>query len=756
MRRFMVLAGLSFLFLALPALTQERAATLDGFSPEGARAEQQLEEKFRAIPSPENMRTAMKQLSAHPHHVGSPYDKQNAEWILSQYQKWGWDAHIETFNVLFPTPKERLVELVAPTHFVAKLQEPAVPQDPTSNQQSEQLPTYNAYSIDGDVTGPLVYANYGIPADYDELERHGISVKGAIVITRYGGSWRGIKPKVAAEHGAIGCLIYSDPHDDGYSEGAVFPEGAYRPKEGVQRGSVADMPLYPGDPLTPGIGATADAKRLPIKDAPTITKIPVLPISYGDAQPLLAAMGGPVAPPAWRGALPITYRLGSGPARVHLKVTANWDTKPVYDVIAKIPGSTEPDEWIIRGNHHDAWVNGADDPISGQVDELEEARALAELVKSGWKPKRTIIYCAWDGEEPGLLGSTEWVETHADELRQHAVVYLNSDTNSRGYLGAEGSHAFEPFVNDVARSITDPEKNITVWKRLQDRRIEMARTPKEKENIEKEQNWTIAALGSGSDYTAFLDFIGISNIALAYGGEAGGGVYHSVYDDFYWYTHFGDPTFEYGRAEAQTMGTAILRLADADLLPYDFSALSATVSRYEGELETLAHTTADEVRQTNQGLDNGVYTNASDPTETYVPPKREPAPQDLDFAPMKHAVDSLAKAAAHYSEVHSHAMENGSALASASLDGVNQKLYMTERALTSDKGLPGRPWFKHQLYAPGFYTGYGVKTIPAVREAIEQKQWQLAQEQIGVVAGVLEKAAAAIDDSASALQAAVH
>jgi N-acetylated-alpha-linked acidic dipeptidase len=757
MRRSLVLALASLAFLALPALTQERAPALDGFSPDAARSEQQWEEKFRAIPSPDNMRKSMQLLSAHPHHVGSPYDKQNAEWILAQYKQWGWDAHIETFNVLFPTPKERAVELVAPHHFVAKLQEPAVPQDPTSNQQSEQLPTYNAYSIDGDVTGPLVYANYGIPADYDELARHGISVKGAIVITRYGGSWRGIKPKVAAEHGAIGCLIYSDPHDDGYSEGSVFPEGAYRPQEGVQRGSVADMPLYPGDPLTPGIGATADAKRLSIKDAPTITKIPVLPISYGDAQPLLAAMGGPVAPAAWRGSLPITYRLGAGPARVHLKVASNWDIKPVYDVIAKIPGSTEPDEWIIRGNHHDAWVNGADDPISGQVDELEEARAFAELIKTGWKPKRTIIYCAWDGEEPGLLGSTEWAETHADELKQHAVVYLNSDTNSRGFLSAEGSHAFEPFVNDVARSIMDPEKNISVWKRLQARRIEMAHTAKEKDEIEKQQNLTIEALGSGSDYTAFLDFLGISNIALAYGGEAGGGVYHSIYDDFYWYTHFGDPTFEYGKAEAQTMGTAVMRLADADLLPYDFTALSATVKRYEGELETLSQTTHDQIRETNRALDEGVFAAASDPTQTYVPPKREEAPQDLDFTPLKQAVDTLAKAADHYSQVHNRAMQNGgSALASASLASVNQKLYMTERALTSDKGLPGRPWFKHQLYAPGFYTGYGVKTIPAVREAIEQKQWQLAQEQIGVVSGVLEKAAAAIDGAASALDGAVH
>ncbi|HEY7860638.1 MAG TPA: PA domain-containing protein, partial [Gemmatimonadaceae bacterium] len=366
-------------------------ATLLGFSDSSSRAERDWEAKFKAIPDTARMRSEMKLLTAHPHHVGSPYDKTNAEWILAQLKSYGLDAHIESFDVLFPTPVERVVELVAPTHFVAKLQEPAFPQDPTSNQRAEALPTYNAYSIDGDVTAPLVYVNFGIPADYDELARHNVSVKGAIVIARYGGSWRGIKPKVAAEHGAVGCLIYSDPRDDGYAAGTVMPNGPMRPRDGVQRGSVADMPLYPGDPLTPGVGATKDAKRLAVADAKTITKIPVLPISYGDAQPLLEALGGPLAPESWRGALPITYRLGAGPAKVHLKVKSTWTLKPLYDVIATIPGSTEPDQWVIRGNHHDAWVNGAEDPIAGLVPELEEARALGVLLKQGWHPRRTII-----------------------------------------------------------------------------------------------------------------------------------------------------------------------------------------------------------------------------------------------------------------------------------------------------------------------------------------------------------------------------
>ncbi len=403
--------------------------------------------RFRELPQPSNIRAAMERLSARPHHVGSPYDKDNAEWLLSRFKEWGWDAEIETFSILFPTPTERVLELLEPTRFTAKLEEPVDPADPTSNQKSEQLPTFNAYSIDGDVTGPLVYVNYGRPEDYQVLERYGISVRGAIVLARYGESWRGIKPKVAAEHGAVGCLIFSDPKDDGFGAGDVFPNGPMRPRDGAQRGSVMDMPVYPGDPLTPGIGATADAKRLAIKDAQTLTKIPVLPISSADAQPLLASLSGVVVPADWRGGLPITYRFGPGAGRAHLKVAFSWDQKPLYDVVARLRGATFPDQWVVRGNHHDAWVNGAEDPVSGLSAMLEEARGLGELRRQGWAPKRTIIYCAWDGEEPSLLGSTEWAEAHGAELQQHAVAYLNSDGNGRGFLEVEGSHTLEHFVH---------------------------------------------------------------------------------------------------------------------------------------------------------------------------------------------------------------------------------------------------------------------------------------------------------------------
>ena len=748
MRRLAIFTVLFAVFFLLPISADQES--LQGFTQQSAGAERQWENDFRAIPSPQNERDYMQHLSAHPHNVGTAYDKQNAEWILAHYKQWGWDAHIETFDVLFPTPKERLVELVAPTQFTAKLQEPVVPEDPTSNQTSEQLPTYNAYSADGDVTAPLVYANYGLTGDYDELQRLGVSVKGAIVIVRYGGSWRGVKPKLAAEHGAVGCLIYSDPHDDGYFVKDVFPKGPMRPLEGVQRGSVMDFATtQSGDPLTPGYGATADAKRLPIKDNPSLTKIPVLPISYGDAQPLLAALTGPMAPEAWRGSLAISYHVGPGAAKVHLRVMSNWDIKPVYDVIAKIPGAEYPDEWIVRGNHHDGWVNGAEDPISGQVAELEEARALSDLLKKGWKPKRTIIYCAWDGEEPGLLGSTEWGEEHDAELKQHAVAYINTDGNGRGFFGASGSSTLEHFVNGVARDITDPETNLSVRQRLYLREISSARSDEEREKLRGGEDLPIRALGSGSDYTVFIDHLGIASLNMGYGGEDPGGIYHSIYDDFYWYTHFGDTNFTYGRALSQTVGTAVMRLADADLLPFEFTDLATTIQEYLTQLKKLADDSRSEAIERDKELDEGVFKAVSNPTEpTYAPP-REPVPPHLNFAPFENAADALTNAARRYHDVLQKAWAAG--VPADKLQGLNQKMMQSERDLTTQEGLPRRAWYKHMIDAPGVYSGYGAKTIPGVREAIEQKHWDEANSQIERIATVLNRETALINSAADEL-----
>ncbi|MGA6986757.1 MAG: transferrin receptor-like dimerization domain-containing protein [Terriglobales bacterium] len=735
-------------------------AGLVGYSPRAGQSEREWEAKFRAIPDPANLREYMRRLSARPHHVGSPYDKDNAEWILAHFKEWGLDAHIERFDVLFPTPKVRLLEMLAPAKFIAKLEEPAVAVDPTSNQKAEQLPTYNAYSIDGDVTGPLVFVNYGLPEDYEKLDRLGISVKGAIVIAKYLHSWRGVKPKVAAEHGAIGCIIYSEPQDDGYTQDNVFPAGPMRPADGVQRGSVMDFAANsPGDPLTPGVGATPDAKRLALKDAKSITKIPVLPISYGDAQPLLAALAGPMAPEEWRGSLPIPYHVGPGPAQVHLKVAFNWDIKPVYDVIAKIPGSVAPDEWIIRGNHHDGWVNGAEDPISAQVSLLEEARAFGLLLKQGWKPRRTIIYCAWDGEEPMLLGSTEWVETHAEELREHAAVYINSDSNGRGVLRMGGSHSLEQFINGVTHDIEDPETKMTVWQRAQLSRIAAAKSAKDSRELRKElrqrAELRIDALGSGTDFTAFLDHVGIATLDLEYGGEDEGGIYHSVYDDFYWYTHFSDTTFVYGRALAQTMGTSVMRLADAEVLPFDFVNLADTVDMYRKNLEKLLADKQEEIRERNQELDEGMFKATFDPRRPTVAPAREEVPPHLNFAPMQNAVDSLTRSAKHYQQALSQKQASlGDDAAAAKLGALNRELIETERRLTNADGLPRRPWYKHLLYAPGVYTGYDVKTVPGVREGIEQKRYAEAEQEIGRVSKALEDEAALVESAARELEGA--
>jgi N-acetylated-alpha-linked acidic dipeptidase len=747
MRALLVAAALVPLFALTAPAPGEEPATAGTAS----KAGREWESKFLALPSPDNMREAMRRLSARPHHVGSAYDKDNAEWILARFREWGLDARIETFDVLFPTPKDRLVEMIEPKHFRLALEEPALAIDPTSGQKAEQLPTYNAYSTDGDVTGPLVYVNYGVPEDYEQLDRLGISVKGKVVLARYGHSWRGIKPKVAAEHGAIGCLIYSDPRDDGYFEGDVFPKGPMRPKDGVQRGSVMDFPSSnPGDPLTPGVGATPEAKRLSVKEAPSLTRIPVLPISYGDAQPLLAALEGRMAPEDWRGALAIPYHVGPGPTKVHLRVAFNWDIKPVHDVVARIPGSEHPDEWIVRGNHHDAWVNGAEDPVAGMVALLEEARALGLLLKQGWRPKRTIVYCAWDGEEPMLLGSTEWAEAHAEELRQHAVAYVNTDGNGRGFLGMAGSHTLEHFVNDVARDIQDPESRVSVWKRAHARTLADASSAEKRKEIRQRADLRLGALGSGSDYTAFIDHLGVASLNLGYGGEDDGGIYHSIYDDFYWFTHFADTDFVYGRALAQTIGLTVLRLADAEVLPFEFSAFADTMQEYLKDLKKLLERRQEEIGERNRQIDEGVFQATLDPRRPTVAPPKEEVPPHLNFAPLENAVEALTRSADHYAKARAGIEDR--AVPPDVLSRVNALLIRSERVLLSPEGLPRRPWFKHMVYAPGVYAGYGAKTMPGAREAIELKRYSEADGEIARIAKALQDEAALAEAAAAELE----
>jgi N-acetylated-alpha-linked acidic dipeptidase len=733
MRRIFAVFSI-FTILSPSLFAQTPTKPLLGFSPESSATQRELETRFDTFLTAANLDQWNKRLSARPHHIGTPYNKENAEFIASLFRSWGYDTKLEEFSVLFPTPKTRIVEMTAPERFTLKLQEPTVAGDPTSGQHAEQLPTYNAYSIDGDVSGPLVYVNYGVPADYEELEKRGIDVKGKIVIARYGGSWRGIKPKVAAEHGAVGCIIYSDPRNDGYYQGDVYPKGAWRNENGVQRGSVMDMPLYPGDPLTKGVGATKDAKRIEIKTAPTLTKIPVLPISYSDALPLLRNLDGPVVPDAWRGALPVTYHFGgSGSPVVRMKLEFNWNMVPIYNVIAKMNGTERPDEWIIRGNHRDAWVNGADDPLSGLVAMMEEARGLAELAKAGWRPKRTVVYAAWDGEEQGLLGSTEWAETHADELRQKAAVYINTDSNGRGFFGAGGSHTLEKFVNEAAKSVADPQTGLSVWERSRNNDV-VNGSPADRKEAETREDIRIDALGSGSDFTPFLQHLGIASLNIGFGGEDGGGSYHSIYDSYSHYTRFGDPGFKYGVALSKVGGRMTMRLANADTLPFEFTNLADTVSRYAKEVADLAGGMREQTEFSNRMITTGMLKSVQDPTKTFVVPKaKDPVPQ-IAFDRLTDAVKRLTVAAEDFRKA-----SEGKHLSPNEQRRLDQIMIATERALISDTGLPRRDWFRHQIYAPGFYTGYGVKTLPGVREALEQRNWKEAEEQIGLAAAAVDR-----------------
>ena len=692
-----------------------------GFKPESAKNELALESAFDEKLSAANLDDWMKRMSAKPHYVGTEFGKENAEWIAKQFKSWGYDTKIETYQVLFPYPKVRELELTAPETYKAKLTAVPVEGDEYTSQGDALLPSYNAFSKDGDVEAELVYVNYGVPDDYEELERLGIDVKGKIVIAKYYGSWRGIKPKLAAEKGAIGCIIYSDPQDDGFARGDVYPKGAFKNKTGVQRGSVMDMPLYPGDVLTPGYAATKDAKRLNREDAPTITKIPVLPISYEDAQPLLEALDGQVVPDAWKGGLPITYHIGPGPAKVHLKLEFDWQLKPAYDVIATLKGSELPDEWVLRGNHHDAWVHGASDPISGLVALMEEARAVGELAKAGKKPKRTIVYCAWDAEEPGLIGSTEWVEDNMKELQEKAVAYVNTDGNGRGFLHVGGSHSLQAMIGEVAKDVEDPQTDVTVKERA--KAADMVRGG--------DGEFSISALGSGSDYTPFIQHAGIAAVNLGFGGENAGGEYHTIYDTYTFYKRFKDPDLAYGVALAETAGRIVLRLANADVLPFEFKQWYSTVDGYLDEIIKSTETMRKSVEKHNKMVSQNYFELAADPTKPFKKPEKEEDVPYLDFTPLQNALATLKTTVADYDS------KDFTKLTTAEANELNEKLIHLEQSLTSKEGLPRREWFKHQIYAPGFYTGYGVKTLPGVREAIEQKSWTEAQQQIKKLAGTL-------------------
>jgi len=740
---------------ALPAASASAAtAPMLGFAPASAEAERALEARFDASLSAGAMRDRLKLMAAEPNQVGSPHDKANAEFTLEQFKAWGWDAHIEVFSVLYPTPKAEALELVGPTPFTATLSEPPIPGDDTSARQAGGLPAYVIYGGDGDVTAPLIYVNYGMPADYEALRRLGQDVRGKIVIARYGSGWRGLKPKLAQEHGAVGCIIYSDPADDGYGAGDAYPKGAFRPEHGLQRGSVQDLPVEPGDPLTPGYGAVEGAQRIPLAQAKTILKIPVLPISWGDAQHFLAALDGPVAPKAWRGALPLTYHVGGAGASAHILVQSNWDQKPLYDVIAVMRGGREPDKWVIRGNHRDGWVFGAQDPLSGQIALMEEAKSLGALAKTGWRPARTLIYASWDGEEPGLLGSTEWAETHAKELQAKAVVYINTDGNDRGLISAETSYSLRHLFDQTTDAVPDPETGVSVRDRamaaIQVRALASDATPELKARAKIAADGgdlPLGDLGSGSDYTPFVQHLGIASINLGFSGEGqSGGVYHSAYDTFEHFSRFGDPDFVYSVTLAKTAGRLVLRVADADLEPFQFTDLATTVASQTDELKKLVTTEREHAVTINRLLDHNAFTLADDPTIPSGPPEREDVAPTVDFAPLDAAVDRLKVSAAAYDAAAAGTVAPDKA---AAADGVLQS---AEQALTDPQGLPGRPWYRHLIYAPGLLTGYGAKTLPGVREAIEGRRWAEADAYIGRTAAALNALSAELDTATALMK----
>ncbi len=715
-----------------------------------------IERAFDAQISSTDQLAWLKDMSSAPNHVSSPHDRANAEMQLALFKQWGWNARIETFQVLYPTPISTTLELVVPERVVLGGQEPAVPEDPSSANLQGALPPYLAYQGDGDVTASVVYVNYGMPDDYEALAARGINVKGKIVLARYGGGWRGLKPKLAQEHGAAGCLIYSDPADDGYGERDPFPRGGGRPETGVQRGSVQDLTQYPGDPLTPGIGATADAKRLTRETAPTILKIPALPISYGDAAKIMSRLEGPVIGGRARGGLALAYHWGGTDAvKVHLAVKSDWSLKPIYDVIAVMPGATRPDEWVVRGNHHDGWVFGASDPLTGQVALMSEAKALGALKRTGWRPDRTIVYASWDGEEPGLLGSTEWVETHADELARKAVLYINTDNNGRGFLSAEGSHDLQHFVNAAARDVTDPQTSMSVLDRLRAnvRAGAYAGTERRAEDTsaidaaKSGGDMPIEALGSGSDYSAFLQHLGIPSLNIGFGGEGGGGgSYHSAYDSYYHVTKFDDPGLAYGAVLSKMVGRLVLRAADGPRVPARYGDFATTVSRYVSQVKKLATDQRDKDRALRDLTRDDVFKLASNPDDPTSAPEGKGVTPLIDMLALEDAADRLTRSA-HAADA---AIERMPTLLPAAQTHMQTKLRDIDQLLIDRAGLPGRPWFRNLVYAPGTLTGYGAKTLPGVREAIEQRRFADATAYVARTAAVLNAYSDRLDAAVNA------
>ena len=681
----------------LPTVVAQNA--IDGFSAERAQAQRRWEERFRAVPAPNSAREHLRTLTREPHIAGTKEDYDTAIYVRDQLRSYGIAAELKEYEVWLNYPNSpSIVELIASRRQRLNIQEPVVPGDPTSSHP-KITPLFNGYSATGDVTAPVVYANYGLPNDYDDLKKAGVDVKGKIAIVRYGNSFRGVKAKVAEDHGAVGCIIYSDPADDGYMQGDIYPKGPWRPGESGQRGSVQFLFDYPGDPLTPGRPAIPGVPRLKPEEATDLTRIPVQPISYDAARAILSVLKGPVRPRGFQGGLPFAYHVGgTNDVQLRLKTDMDYKIRKIWNVIGRIDGNEEKDRWVILGNHRDAWVFGAVDPNSGTSAMLEVGRGFGELLKQGWKPRRTIIFGSWDAEEYGLIGSTEWAEELAAELKEKAVAYLNLDVAVSGpHFGASSVPSLWKVMRASTVDVKDPKTGKSVYQQWQDHARE-GRSESEP-NIEAR----IGALGSGSDYTPFLQHLGIASTDMGFGGDYG--VYHSAYDSFHWMDQFGDPGFVYHVTAAQVWGTLAMRMVEADGLPFDYSDYAKQIREYFTEAVGLAG--------------------------------RRSLGTAFDQRSMNVALDGFAKEAERVNKLRQDAVRDSDR---AALARINDALIQTERQLVDSRGLRGRAWYKHQIYAPGFYTGYAAQPLTDFRQALDDRNGPIAKESLERIVEAIKRA----------------
>ncbi len=689
-------------------------AGLDGFTAAGSVIERRWEEEFRRVPAPDSAREHLRRLTAEPHVAGTKEDYTTAIYVRDKIRSYGIPSELKEYDVLLNYPKQPgIVELITPQRRLRlTVKEAVIPADPSSSNP-KIIPLFNGYSPSGDVTAPLVYVNYGLPPDYAALKKLGVDVKGKIVLARYGNSFRGVKAKVAEDNGAVGLIIYSDPADDGYGQGDVYPKGPWRPASSAQRGSVQYIFQAPGDPLTPGRPSVPGVPRLKMEEVRTLTRIPVQPISYGDAKQLLEPLGGPVRPNGFQGGLPFSYHIGGTESvRVHLKTSMDYKVRKIWNVISRIDGADEKDRWVIMGNHRDAWTFGAVDPNSGTTAMLEAARGFGQLLKSGWKPRRSILLCSWDAEEYGLVGSTEWAEEYADELKQKAVAYLNMDSAVSGSrFGASSVPSMWKLIRAATRDVPDPKTGKPVYQGWQDnareQRPEADLTDAESGSDTAIAEARIGALGSGSDFTPFLQHLGIPSSDMGFGGDYG--VYHSAYDSFHWMTHFGDPTFGYHVTAARLWGIVAMRLAGAESLPLDYRDYASQIGEFFDESMKTA--------------------------------KRRNLANAFDEKPMMEAIKNFSDEAARIEKARQEALptlRTGSA--DKKLWRINEALIAVERALTDARGLRGRTWYTHQIYAPGTYTGYAAQPLPDFRQALEDRNSANAKEALERIVEALNRA----------------